>query len=269
MRKPTVIIDLDITQPLTRVAKLDTSTSAALLCRLRDRPLGFVRAAVDHGDILLEDAVRQLLDTLTKPCGVALAERAIASGLPPRWPDAGTLVSSSSPALNSGPLVTVAVCTSGREANLPSCLDALRALDYTPVDILVVDSGSTTGDTQRWLEAECPGVRYVHESRPGLDAARRRAFHECRGDILAFTDSDAVVDRYWISAIVRAFLFDPEVMAVVGPVLPRSAGPDAQRLLDQLPASAGEFRRGWYRTRIDNRLAPESANVAFWRSAFV
>src|SRR3954468_5103937 len=117
MRKPTVIIDLDITQPLTHVAKLDAFANAAVLCRLRNRPLGFVRAAVDRGDLLLEDAVRQLLDTLTGACGVALAERAIASGVPPRWPDAGSLVNSWSLPLNSGPRVTIAVCTRGREAN--------------------------------------------------------------------------------------------------------------------------------------------------------
>src|SRR3954470_11400856 len=193
MRKPMVIIDLDITQPLTRAAKLDAVSDAAVLCRLKDRPLGFVRAGLENGEIILEDAARELLDTLTAGCGVALAERAIASGLPPRWPDAGTLVNSWSLPLNSGPLVTVAVCTAGRDANLPSCLEALRGMDYAPVDILIVDSGSTTGDSQRWLEAEYPGVRYVRESRPGLDSARRRALNECKGDILAFTAGDAVV----------------------------------------------------------------------------
>jgi hypothetical protein len=268
MRKPTVVIDLDVTQPLTCVTGLDISADAAVLCRLRDRPLGFVRATVERGDLLLEDAVRELLDTLAGACGVALAERAIASGLPPRWPDAGTLVDSWPLPLDSGPLVTVAVCTTGREANLRPCLDALRTLDYAPVDILIVDGGSTTGETQRLLAAEYPGVRYVRESRAGLESARRRAFSECKGDILAFTDGDAMVDRYWVSSLVRAFLLDPEVMAVVGPVVPRDPRADAQRLLDQVPASAGGFRRRWYRTPIDGHVVAETANVAFWRGAF-
>ena len=42
--------------------------------------------------------------------------------------------------------------------------------------------------------------------------ASRRAIAECRGDILALTDGDAVVDHHWVSALVNVFLSDPEVM---------------------------------------------------------
>ena len=61
--------------------------------------------------------------------------------------------------------------------------------------------------------------------------ASRRAIAECRGDILAVTDGDAVVDRHWVTALVHVFLSDPEVMTVSGLTIPHAAA-------SSLPADA-------------------------------
>ena len=46
-----------------------------------------------------------------------------------------------------------------------------------------------------------PQVRYVCEPRPGLNWARNRAIAEARGEIIAYTDDDVVVDRGWVRAL--------------------------------------------------------------------
>ena len=48
-------------------------------------------------------------------------------------------------------------------------------------------------------------MRYVCEPRPGLNWARNRAISEARGEIIAFTDDDVVVDRQWVKALARVF----------------------------------------------------------------
>ncbi|MBO6511182.1 MAG: glycosyltransferase family 2 protein, partial [Roseibium sp.] len=48
-------------------------------------------------------------------------------------------------------------------------------------------------------------VRYVREDRPGLARAHNTGLLYARGDILAFTDDDVVVDRHWVEAIEETF----------------------------------------------------------------
>ena len=270
MRNGTAVVDLDVTQPLLSLTGFESYTDAEVLCRLREQPLGFVRAPLERGRLAVDLALRDLLSRHVRAAGVILAERAIASGRPPRWPDAGALIQSTVPPAPSGPLATVAVCASGRLPRLRRCLDAIAGLDYRPLDVLVVDR-ATTSDIEAMLRAEYPDVRYARASGAGVEAARELAFAEGRGDILAFTVDDAVVDRYWISSIVRAFLGDPEVMVVTGLVVPHALRAGARRLSSQ--AASESFRRHWYRAAIDRRPVTAdpfaaSPNVAFWRSAF-
>jgi hypothetical protein len=100
--------------------------------------------------------------------------------------------------------------------------------------------------------------------------ASRRAIAECRGDILALTDGDSVVDPYWVSAIVRTFLADPDVMTMSGLVVPHAV---RRPLQPPLPAGA-PFCRQWWRVREDyesidgatqRALERASANVAYWQ----
>jgi glycosyltransferase involved in cell wall biosynthesis len=144
------------------------------------------------------------------------------------------------------PLVTVAVCTRDRAADLARCLDGVLALDYPALDLLVVDNAPSSDTTARLVADRFPRVRYVVESRPGLDWARNRAVHEARGEILAFTDDDAVVDRDWVSALVRVFTQDPDVMAVTGLVIPYELETEAQHLFEQYGGFGRGYTRQWY-----------------------
>ena len=274
MRNGTALIDLDITQPLTQATDVgQLSGETEVLCRLSDRPLGFVRAPVEHGRLAIDQALSEFLAHQANTCGVALAERTMASGRPTRWPDAGALVRAVVPPANSGPLVTVAVFPTGRFLHLRRCLDALMALDYRPLDVLVVDTAPGS-DIESMLRAEYPDVRYVRESRRGVSAGVERAIAECRGDILAFTDDEAVVDRYWVSSIVRMFLADPEVMVVTGLVIPREVRSGRRLSTDESRNVNASWRRRWHRVSADRRALVATAagtpgtNIAFWRSVF-
>jgi glycosyltransferase involved in cell wall biosynthesis len=184
------------------------------------------------------------------------------------YPDAGTLLQASVPPVVSGPLVTVAVRSCTHASRLQPCLDSLLRLDYASVDIVLIDASDDRKQVEALVREKYPSIRYC--SAPGLGMASRRAIAECRGDILALTDGDSVVDPYWVSAIVRTFLADPEVMTVSG-----LAVPHAVRRPFQSPLPAGApFCRQWWRVRenyesIDGAtqraLERASANVAYWR----
>ena len=92
--------------------------------------------------------------------------------------------------------------------------------------------------------------------------ASRRAIAECRGDILALTDGDAVVDRHWVSALVNVFLSDPEVMTVSGLVIPQFL---RRPFSPKLPAGA-PFCRSWWRRKLTSRDS-DSCSMDFSSSA--
>jgi hypothetical protein len=212
--------------------------------------------------------VRQLLEQHAWSCALPLAERAVLSGIPPRAIDVGSMLVTQPPALPDGPLVTVAVCSRTRASQLRPCLDSLIALDYAPLDLVLVDASDDRTRVEALIRDHYPAVRY--SAAPGAGAAPRRAIAECRGNVLAITHGDAVVDRRWVSRLVAVFLADPDVMTVTGLTLPRSI---ERPLRAGLPAGA-PFCRQWTRVGMDwsqaagsmqNVLERAGANVAFWQ----
>lgn len=133
--------------------------------------------------------------------------------------------------------VTVVVCTRDRPDLLRDCLRALDELAPAPRQVIVVDSASrepVTAAVARGL-----GVTLLREEVPGLDRARNRGWQEATGDLVAYVDDDARVDRHWAQAVAQAF-FDPAVGMVTGLVLPLEIETRAQRFFER----NGGMRRG-------------------------
>jgi glycosyltransferase involved in cell wall biosynthesis len=54
----------------------------------------------------------------------------------------------------------------------------------------------------------------------GLSSARNLAIQQSQGDILAFVDDDAVVDKNWVHEIIKTYEEDDSVIGVTGPIIP-------------------------------------------------
>jgi mycofactocin system glycosyltransferase len=110
------------------------------------------------------------------------------------------------------PSVTVVVPVRDRPGELAACLASLRAVRYPGrlLDIVVVDDGSArppvVPDDVRLLRLP---------ASLGPAGARNAGARAARGDVLAFVDSDCLVDPGWLEALVPE-LDDPEVAAVGG-----------------------------------------------------
>ena len=250
------------------------------LVRLHGDPVGHVEVPLLPGSASYAagDLRRVILRRLTWPILRQHLLNRAATPLLPGGIELDELLSTSPPGrADNAPLVTVVVCTRDRAEDLSLCLDALVRLDYPNLDILVVDNAPSNEDTKRLVENSYPRVRYAREERPGLDWARNRAIQEARGEILAYTDDDVVVDPGWAAAIVGAF-GDPWVMAVTGLTVPYELETDAQVLFERY----GGFGRG-YRSKHwrmpgneTKRLADHlgggqygaGANMAFRREVF-
>jgi len=117
------------------------------------------------------------------------------------------------------PTVSVVVPVFNRARVLPKCIDSLLRSDYPKArwELVCVDNGSTDG-SMAVLRSYGERVRVLEEKRRGAAAARNTGVHAATGEVIAFTDSDCVVDPRWITEVVQP-LADRTIAAVGGRIL--------------------------------------------------
>jgi glycosyltransferase involved in cell wall biosynthesis len=91
----------------------------------------------------------------------------------------------------SNPLVSVVIATWNCGPYIGDALDSVLAQTYEPVEVLVLDDGSTD-DTHRRLEPYRDRIRFYACAHRGVAATRNDAIALARGDYVAFLDPDDV-----------------------------------------------------------------------------
>ncbi|WP_134321755.1 glycosyltransferase [Cumulibacter soli] len=140
--------------------------------------------------------------------------------------------------------VTVVVCTLGRDERLIGTIEAIRQQDHRNLEILIVDNEPETGEVDRLVASASVDdrVRVVRQPRRGLSHARNAGLAAAGGEIVAFTDDDALPESDWISSLLRVFTADVggEVWCVTGLVVPAELTTHAQELFE----AGGGFGKG-------------------------
>jgi glycosyltransferase involved in cell wall biosynthesis len=104
--------------------------------------------------------------------------------------------------------VSVVIPTYNRAKLLAEALASVKAQTRPPLEIIVVDDGSTDG-TRALLEAMGEKVRPIFQANHGAAAARNRGIEAARGDWIAFLDSDDLWEPRKLEAQARALAADP------------------------------------------------------------
>mgnify|MGYP000596945160 CR=1 FL=1 len=106
--------------------------------------------------------------------------------------------------------ISVIIPTLNRCDLLSDALASVRVQSF-PADeyeIIVVDNGSTDGTremVERLKQDNGKPIRYVYEARPGLHWARHAGARAAQGEILAYTDDDAIAHSDWLKELYRAY----------------------------------------------------------------
>jgi len=101
----------------------------------------------------------------------------------------------------------VIIPTFNRAQIVCDALESVYAQSYRPVEVVVVDDGSTdgteaaVGEWSRLHTDEGFSVKYIAQSNRGASAARNAGFRESSGRFIQFLDSD---DRLAVGALDRA-----------------------------------------------------------------
>ena len=122
--------------------------------------------------------------------------------------------------------ITVIICTYQRCHSLARALESL-AVSVLPAgvdwEVLVVDNNSRDQTRQVVEEASqryAGRFRYLLEPQPGKSNALNAGIREARGEILAFTDDDVIVEQNWLQNLTAPFR-DANCAGVGGKILPQ------------------------------------------------
>ncbi|MEM9119168.1 MAG: glycosyltransferase [Cyanobacteria bacterium P01_F01_bin.56] len=278
--RPIKVTEIELSQPLPTFTGLDHYEFLQALVRLQGRPLGYLNLPLENG-CCAPDAIQAVIfKTFSWPLVQRLMTGALATAQSAADFSLQKIVQMEPPpaSLPIHPLVTVAVCTRDRTADLKCCLDALMQLDYANLEMLIVDNAPSDDATQT-LVSRYPQVRYVQELRPGLSWARNRALIEAQGELIAYTDDDVLVDAGWVTALVRSFYEHPAAAAVTGLVAPYELEDESQILFEQHGGFGKGFDPRVFASTNEGQAVPwyllgtgqcgTGANMAFRRQALL
>lgn len=114
---------------------------------------------------------------------------------------------------NETPIVSVIIPTYNRIDFLMEAIASVQEQRYRPIELIVVDDGSTDGTTER-LSGVCDVhvLQISHTGRPG--AVRNTGIDAATGDYIAFLDSDDLWHRYKLTLQMEALAANPDSMII-------------------------------------------------------
>lgn len=113
------------------------------------------------------------------------------------------------------PFISVIIPVKNAEKFLAPCLKSLNQLNYPKdkYEIIIADSDST--DKTREIAVSL-GAEVVTAVGPSVCAGRNSGFAQAKGEIIAFSDADCIMDKDWLINAVK--YFEDEKVACVGGV---------------------------------------------------
>ena len=277
--KPIKVMEVEISGPLPEISAQNPHGGTAygsslVLVRIHSEPLGLIKMNLDHEPVSaqelasvvwdqLHDAIKRHLDH----DGFRPVESLPAEGIPA--PEEVKCLVERRDLLANAPMFSIILATRERVQSLALAMDSIAQLEYPRFELILVDSAPKTSQTEEFFTLNkgrfadkniC--LRYVRTDIPGLAVAHNRGIEVAQGSLIAFTDDDVLVDRYWLTELLRGFNAGPNVGCVTGLVIPNELEAPAQVLFEEF----GGFTKG-FDTQIydlqdhrpDNVLYPYTA----------
>jgi glycosyltransferase involved in cell wall biosynthesis len=113
----------------------------------------------------------------------------------------------------SNPLVSIVIPAYNAANYIGDALQSVFSQDYQPLEVIVVDDGSTDG-LEAALEPYRPRIVYHRQANGGLGAARNAGMQLATGEYIAWLDADDLIATNRISVQVAYLTHNPEVVAI-------------------------------------------------------
>lgn len=105
--------------------------------------------------------------------------------------------------MKDNPLVSIIIPVYNEEKVIRDCLESLSAQSYRPMEIILVDDGSTDKSTQI---VKAFGVTLLEQNHRGPGLARNLGAKKAKGQILVFVDSDMTFEKDFVGDLVAPII---------------------------------------------------------------
>ncbi|MEK6715280.1 MAG: glycosyltransferase [Candidatus Omnitrophota bacterium] len=132
--------------------------------------------------------------------------------------------------------ISVIIATYNRSESLKETLESLVKQDCDgsyEYEVIVADNNSNdkTKETVESYKSRSNGkLKYLFEPRQGKPYALNKGIAQAKGEVIAFTDDDCIIDKYWLLNIAKSFNGDNSGINMVGgkslPLWPNESRPN-------------------------------------------
>lgn len=115
-------------------------------------------------------------------------------------------------------LISIIVPVYNTELYLTQCIDSIVTQTYTNLDIILINDGSTdnSGKICDEYADKDSRIRVIHNQNSGVSAARNVGLGICKGEYVAFIDSDDYVAKDFIEKLYRAITENEVDLSICG-----------------------------------------------------
>ena len=147
-------------------------------------------------------------------------------------------------------LVSIIIPVFNEQKVLTNCLESLKSQSYKPLEIIVVDDGSTDNTLQITKKFKVIAIVQNHK---GPGPARNLGAKKARGEILVFVDADMTFDRNFIKDLTAPILKDE----TIGTFSRNEMNANKNNIWSQ----CWNINRGWPKDRLIPQNYPQEAPV--------
>lgn len=106
--------------------------------------------------------------------------------------------------MKSAPLISIIVPIYNSEAKLSRCIDSLLAQDYTKIEVVLVNDGSSDSSLSIAVNysRKDSRIKVFNQKNSGVSSARNLGLSEATGDFICFVDSDDYVEPNYVSNFI-------------------------------------------------------------------
>jgi glycosyltransferase involved in cell wall biosynthesis len=157
------------------------------------------------------------------------------------------------PSPDPRPLVSVVIPSYNYGRFVVEAVKSALAQTYRPIEVIVVDDGSTD-DTAERLAAYADRIRYIRQENSGLSAARNTGIRAATGEWVALLDADDLWHRQKLEVQLRAG--ERASVGLIG-----SPGAKTPPTTEDLPADPPAQKVGVRDFLLSARMGPSSALI--------
>ncbi|MDI6826350.1 MAG: glycosyltransferase [Candidatus Aenigmarchaeota archaeon] len=160
---------------------------------------------------------------------------------------------------------SVIICTAGRKT-LRDCLESLLTQTYRDFEVIVI------GINQRSKNLVSKfGFKFILSPKANSSFQRNLGIKKAEGELVAFTDDDAVADREWLKILTRHYNGE-EIVCVGGKIIPKFST-EIPTFLKQLPEGMfkgfiGETLLNFEEATVIDKPLLWGCNLSFRKSIF-